>query len=183
MKPAAALDKTARLLESVNETTGRALSWLTLAMVLITATVVLLRYAFDTGWIALQESVNYMHAAVFMLGAAYAYRHGAHVRVDIFYSGFSARRKAAVDLAGNLLLLLPVCVFLVWISAGYVAQSWRIRETSLETGGLPFVYLLKTGIPLAAVLLAIQAVADSFRQILTLLHPDGETRRSGGGGL
>ena len=116
----------------------------------------------------MQECVNYMHSLVFMLGAAYAYKHAAHVRVDIFYMNFSAKKKAWVNLIGNIFLLAPICFFIFFVSFEYVAVSWRIQESSQETGGLPFVYLLKTIIPLMASLLLTQAIADSLRQIITI---------------
>ncbi|MBN1378348.1 MAG: TRAP transporter small permease subunit [Gammaproteobacteria bacterium] len=162
-----------RPLESINELIGRALAWLTLAMVIVTFAVVVLRYAFDLGWIAMQETINYMHALVFMLGAAYAFKYSAHVRVDIFYNSFSSRKKAWIDLTGNILFLLPTCGFIFLGSLDYVADSWRILESSQETGGLPFAFLLKTVIPLAALLLGIQAITDCLKQGLVILtHPE-----------
>lgn len=84
-------------IESFIEWTGRTVSWLTLGMVLVTFIVVVLRYLFNTGWIALQESINYMHALVFLIGASYTLKHNAHVRVDIIYQKLSARGQAWVD--------------------------------------------------------------------------------------
>ncbi len=89
------LQRLIHYLDAVNETTGRAVAWLTLGMVLVTFAVVVLRYAFNVGWIAMQESITDMHAAVFMLGAAYTLKHDGHVRVDILYRsplGRAARR-------------------------------------------------------------------------------------------
>ncbi len=160
---------TIRWLETINEKIGISLAWLTLAMVIVTFVVVVLRYVFDFGSIALQESVNYMHATVFMLGTAYTLKHRAHVRVDIFYTRLSVKRKAIIDLLGNILFLLPVCGFILFVSFDYVLSSWSIKESSLETGGLSFVFLLKTIIPIMALLLIIQAIADSLKQIEKLL--------------
>ncbi|HED19426.1 MAG TPA: TRAP transporter small permease subunit, partial [Gammaproteobacteria bacterium] len=124
---------------------------------------------FQFGSIAMQESILYLHASVFMLGAAYTLRVDGHVRVDIFYRGFSARRKALVDLLGSLFLLLPVCIFLLWSSRGYVSTAWSLHEGSRETGGLPYVYLLKTLIPLAAFLLILQGISQALTSFGTLL--------------
>lgn len=140
-------------------------------MVIVTFTVVVLRYVFDLGWIALQESISYMHAVVFMLGAAYTFKNNAHVRVDIFYNRFDKRGKAWIDVSGNLIFLMPVCVFIFIHSLNYVSVSWRIKEASLETGGLPFIYLLKTVIPLMALLLLLQAIADTAKQLVRLKAP------------
>jgi TRAP-type mannitol/chloroaromatic compound transport system permease small subunit len=159
------------LLDAIAEWTGRAVSWLTLAMVLATVAVVVMRYAFGQGLIWLQESVNWMHAAVFMLGAAYTLKADQHVRVDVLYRGLGERGRAVVNLAGTLVLLLPLCAYLVVESWAYVEVSWRIGERSREAGGLPMLYLLKSLIPLMAVLLALQGVAGGLRALLSLRAP------------
>lgn len=137
---------------------GEGSAWLTGLMVLTTVLIVVLRYAFGTGALALQESVVYAHAAVVAFGLAYALQVDAHVRVDLFYAGFSDRVKARIDLLGHLFLLLPVSAALFYLSLDYVSASWRIREVSSEVGGLPAVYLLKTLIPVSAALLLLQGV-------------------------
>lgn len=141
----------------INEWAGRAVAWLTVLMVIITFSVVVLRYGFDLGSIAMQESVIYLHALNFMLGAAYTLKHDAHVRVDIFYQRMGPRGQAWVDLVGTLLLLLPMCGFIFWSSWEYVTAAWDVRETSSEAGGLPFVYLLKSTLLLMPTLLIVQA--------------------------
>ena len=99
------------------------------------------------GSIWLTETIIYGHAALFMLAAAWTLREGGHVRVDIFYADAGPRRRALIDLGGALLLLLPFMLVLLWFALPYVARSWAILETSRETSGLPWVYLLKTLIP------------------------------------
>jgi TRAP-type mannitol/chloroaromatic compound transport system permease small subunit len=160
-----------QLLESLSELTGVLVAWLTVAMVLVTFVVVVLRYAFDIGWISMQESVTWMHAAVFMLGAAYTLKHDEHVRVDILYRGMTERRKALVNLSGTVLFLFPVAIFLAISSWDYVYTSWLIHESSREAGGLPypFISLLKSLIPATAGLLILQGVANAIGAILTLM--------------
>ena len=75
-------------------------------------TIVISRYLFDTGSIALQEMVSYFHAMVFLIGASYTLKHDAHVRVDIFYSRLTEAGKAKMDLIGHVFILLPVMIFL-----------------------------------------------------------------------
>jgi TRAP-type mannitol/chloroaromatic compound transport system permease small subunit len=162
------IERIAAVLDALAERTGHAVSWLTLGVVLATVIVVVMRYALGQGLIWLQESVNWMHSLVFMLGAAYTLKADQHVRVDVFYREMSARRKAIIDLAGIALLLLPLCAYLIVESWQYVATAWRIGERSREAGGLPMLYLLKTVIPLMAVLLAIQGVSMALRAILRL---------------
>ena len=164
------LHKLAVCLDRMSEATGRAIAWLTLGTVLITFTVVILRYAFQSGSIALQELVSYLHATVFMLGAAYTLKHDAHVRVDIFYRGFSPRTRAWIDLAGSVLLLLPVCLFILLASRDYVADAWSVMEGSGEAGGLDAVFLLKTAIPVMAGLLLLQGLSTVLHSLLLLNH-------------
>jgi TRAP-type mannitol/chloroaromatic compound transport system permease small subunit len=137
-------------------------------MVLVTFLVVVLRYGFDQGSIALQESVTYMHAMLFMLAAAYTLQRDGHVRVDIFYQGFSRRGRAWVDLLGTLVLLIPVCLFILASSWGYVTESWAVHEGSREAGGLPYVYWLKTLMVLMPLLLLLQGVVWLLRNALFL---------------
>ena len=134
--------------------------------------IVVLRYAFNTGWIAMQESILFMHALVFMLGAAYTLKQDGHVRVGIFYRKLGSRGKAWVDLLGTLLLLMPVSLFILWVSWDYVASSWALLEGSREAGGLPGVYLLKSSILLMTGLLILQGLAMLARSFCTLLGAD-----------
>jgi len=156
--------------ERINIAIGRVTAWLTLVMVIVTFVIVVLRYVFDFGWIWLQETVGWMHAAVFMLAAAYTLAQDEHVRVDIFYRNCSPRRRALIDAVGTLIFLMPFCVFLIWTSWGYVSVSWSIHEGSREAGGLvyPFTSLLKSMIPLMAVLLFGQALAILAKSIHAL---------------
>lgn len=150
---------------------GRAVSWLTLVLVFLAFALVLARYAFGVGSIASQEAVLWLHSLVFLLGAAYALRHGQHVRVDLLYQRFSKRGKAIADLFGTLVFLLPFCGFMLWVSLDYVGASWAQHEGSREPGGLPGVFLLKTLIPVAAALLALQGISLALRAIQALRGP------------
>ena len=160
-----------RIINRVSEVSGWVVAWLTLVMVLITVVVVVLRYLFDLGWIWMQESITWMHAAVFMLGAAYTLCRDEHVRVDIFYREMSPSRQAWVGIAGSVFFLLPVCGFIGVSSFDYVTSSWAIREASREAGGLPypFVPVLKTLIPLTALLVGFQGLADLARDVLIVM--------------
>lgn len=149
---------------------GKASAWLTLFMVIVTFIVVVMRYVFDAGLIWLQESVVWMHAFVFMVGAAYTLQQEEHVRVDIFYRSMSSRQRAWTDLIGVVVFLLPLCIFLAWKSIDFVAVSWKLRETSRESGGLgyPLVPLLKSILVVMPVVVGLQGVAMLLRCIRTL---------------
>ena len=168
------LDRLLTSIESFIDWTGRAVSWCSLLLVLVTFIVVVLRYAFDTGSIALQESSTYLHAALFLIGMAYTLQQDAHVRVDILYARFSRSTKAWVNLCGTLFMLLPFMLFISWISWEYILDSWSVLEGSREAGGLPAVFLLKSLILVMTSLLSLQALALVGRNIQTILQRPGE---------
>ncbi len=154
-----------RALSALCARVGQAVAWLTLVMALLTATIVVLRYGFGFGRIYLQEIVTYLHATVFMLAAAWTLRLDGHVRMDVLYRSLRPRAQAWVDLIGGIFLLLPTASLLLWLSYDYAEQAWSLREASRETGGLPFLYLLKTVIPITSGLLILQGLADILRRI------------------
>ena len=164
----------ANRLEAVIRSIGLLIAWLTLALVIVTSIVVIQRYLFDAGSIRMQESITFMHAAIFMLAAAYTLAVNDHVRVDIFYSDMSARRQAIVNLLGTLFLLLPFCLFLLYSSWDFVSVSWAVREASQESGGLPFPFpgIMKSFIPLAAMLLIMQGCVIVLRSVTCLTTPE-----------
>lgn len=160
-------------LDKASDALGRLLALASIAIMAITFLVVVMRYGFNASAlrlgeygissIALQESVLYLHAILFMLASAYTLKHNGHVRVDVFYRTFSPRTKAWVDLLGTLLLLFPMCGFILYTSLDYVAFSWQIQERSGEAEGLPYIYLLKSLIPAMCALLLIQGLIEIVR--------------------
>ncbi len=156
----------------INVHLGKAASWLTLFMVIVTFIIVVMRYVFDAGFIWLQESVVWMHAFVFMIGAAYTLQQDGHVRVDIFYREMSPKGQAWIDLLGVIVFLLPLCIFLAWKSVDFVAISWKLREASREAGGLPYplVPLLKSILLVMPVAVSLQGLALLARCVRTLRH-------------
>jgi len=156
---------------------GKSIAWLTLVMVLLTFTIVILRYGFNLGWIWLQESVSYLHVAVFTVVAAWTLQDDGHVRVDIFYTEMRPEKRAMINLIGTLLFLVPFCIFILVTSLPYVTSSWKLLESSREAGGLPLVFLLKTLILIMPALLlgqAVISVADALNTIRGSKSRDGE---------
>lgn len=156
-------------IDTVSDWSGRIISWLLAVMTIITCTIVILRYGLKTGSLALQESVTYLHASVFLLAMGYALKNDAHVRVDIFYRQFDKYQKAWVNSLGHIIFLMPLCVFIIGSSWEYVLKSWQIKESSSDPGGLPAVFLLKSLLPLSALILALQGTADILRSVLTFI--------------
>jgi len=154
-----------KFLDAFSIRVGHAVSWLTFLMVLVTFVIVVLRYVFGTGLIWLQESLTWMHAAVFMLGAAYTLQREEHVRVDIFYRKMTDKQRAWVNLLGVLIFVFPMCSFFVYESVDYVAASWSLREVSRNSGGLPYpaVPMLKSVLVIMPVAVALQGLALLLR--------------------
>lgn len=157
------------VIDAISEWTGRCIAWLVPAMMLLTCLIVLLRYQFDIGSVALQEVVIYLHSLVFMLGIAYTLKRDAHVRVDLLYSRLGERWRALVDLLGTLLFLFPTAIFIFLMSMDYVFFSLRLNEGSAEPGGLPHLYLLKSLLLVMALALGLQGLAVSLRSLRRLL--------------
>jgi TRAP-type mannitol/chloroaromatic compound transport system permease small subunit len=158
-------------IDRVTAAIGRAAAWCCVYVVLVEFAVVCMRYVLGIGSIKLQESVLYAHAGLFMLAAAWTLQADGHVRVDVFYGQAKPRMRALIDLIGALVFLLPFAAALAVLSVPYVARSWAILEGSREASGLPLVYLLKTLIPLFALLIGLQGVAQAIRAALLLSGP------------
>lgn len=166
------LPKYVRFVDALNDRIGRAMYWLTLLMVVIGTYNTLARYLGKYLKVqltsnALVEFQWYLFSLVFLLGAAYAVRHNAHVRVDVLYERLSVRGKAWLNLAGALLLLVPFSIFLLWTCIPTVLNSWHVLEGSPDPGGLPR-YPIKTIMPIAFMLLILQGAAEIIRQVCVL---------------
>jgi TRAP-type mannitol/chloroaromatic compound transport system permease small subunit len=170
------LRKSIIAIENVTLQIGGAARWFALGLVIVTATIVIQRYVFGFASTKLQESVIYMHALLFLLASASTLLGDGHVRVDIFYSKTGPKGKAWTELLGTYLALMPMCVLILVTSTGYIESAWRILEQSRESDGLPLVFLLKTAIPLFAILMVSQGFALAARAALTLSGQDEPTR-------
>jgi len=168
------LEKMAQYIDLFTEWTGRIIAWLTLGMMVLTCIVVVMRYFLETGSIALQEAVTYMHALVFLMGAAFTLKRGGHVRVDILYQKFSPRTQALVDALGTLLFLIPVCLLILIFSWDYVINSWEVREVSKEAQGLPWVYLLKSLLLVMPITMLLQGIAEIIKNLLFFFKLGGK---------
>lgn len=153
--PMRAIEKLTPVFETATRGAGRLVMWFVLAMALVQFAVVILRYVFGVNFIFMQESITYMHGAVFLVAGGYALLTNDHVRVDIFYSKASPRRRALIDFALTYLFLFPICLLILWAASSYVGQSWAVREGSTEQSGIQAVFLLKSLIPLFALLMAM----------------------------
>ena len=157
-------------IERVVDAVGRATSWVALAIVVLMAINVILRYLFSVGTVWSQELEWHLLVPLVLFGMSYALRHGDHVRVDIVYQRFSGRTKAIVDLISALLTAV-IAVLVIWLSLHYVQQAWAIDEGSPDPGGIPHRYLIKSLIPIGFALLFAQAIASAIGCIEKLRRP------------
>ena len=125
----------------------------------------IMRYFFRSGSIALQEMEWHLFAMVFLFGIAYALKDDGHVRVDVFYDRFSPRWKAIVNIAGTVLLLLPLSVLVIEGSVWYVQEAISTGEVSGDPGGLPYRWLIKLVIPASFVFLIVSATGFVIHNI------------------
>jgi TRAP-type mannitol/chloroaromatic compound transport system permease small subunit len=175
-----ALTRFAAFIDTLNEKIGVAVSWLTTVLVLIVCGDVFSRYLLKRSSIAVQELEWHLFAVIFLLAAAYTLKHDRHVRVDVLYIKFSPQTRAWINFAGSLVFLIPFAALVIWASSDFVANSFRIGETSPDPGGLPARFLLKACVPLGFLLLLLQGVALAIQSLAAVLNPPKETRPTNG---
>ena len=156
----------ATAIDRMNAAVARVVKWLALVMVLVQFCIVIGRYVFGYNYIAAQESVLYMHATLFMLGAGYTLLVDKHVRVDVFYAKVSDASRRQIDIFGHVFLLIPSMLTLLYWSWPSVRNSWKILEGPISVGGIEAVFLLKSLIPAFCILILLQSVSLLVR----LLH-------------
>ncbi|HYP82415.1 TRAP transporter small permease subunit [Variovorax sp.] len=157
---------------------GRAAAWLTMAIALLMAVDVLLRYAFSIGSVWAQELEWHLLSPLVLFGMTYALQKGDHVRVDVLYARYSPRWQAAVDLLGAV-LAVAVAVLVVRYSLAYVGQSYAIGEISADPGGLTHRWMLKALIPIGFALFAVQALAQGVDALLRVSGAVPAARQAG----
>jgi TRAP-type mannitol/chloroaromatic compound transport system permease small subunit len=155
-------------IDAFTDLVGRATSWLALALALVMAANVLLRYGFSLGWIWTQELEWHILVPICLFGMSYALLHGEHVRVDVLFQSFSPRTKHAVDVAAAV-LGMALSALVILLSIHYVMQSWNANEGSPNPGGIDQRYIIKSLIPIGFALFFMQSLSqaiksyDSFR--------------------
>ncbi len=163
-----------RFVDGLNERVGSMVAWLSTALVAVVCYDVFTRYLLKNSLVAVQELQWHLFALIFLIGAAYSLKHDKHVRVDVFYSRFSPRKQAWVNFIGSLLFLVPFCIIVIVCSQTFVANAFRIGETSPDPGGLPARWMLKAAIPLGFVLILLQGLAMACRSLLAILGHNEE---------
>ena len=151
-----------------NRFMGNLFMWLAVGIVAVCFWVVFERYVIGVTRLWMQDLYPWMNGVMFTAVAGYALYRNDHVRVDIFYRPASIRTKAALDLLGVFVFLLPFA-WVVWTySIVFVQRSWGLLEGSANPGGMPGLFVLKTFILIFAASIGVQGIAMAIRSILLL---------------
>ena len=166
------LQRVAAMIDRLNDRIGEAIQWLALIIVLVGAFNALARYATRYTGISLSSNAYldlqwYFFSLIFLLGVGYGLNHDYHVRVDVLYAKLGRRGKAWIDLLGTVLFLVPFSLVMLWVSWRPVWNSWAIRESSPDPGGLPR-YPIKAVILVAFLLLLLQGISHALKQATIL---------------
>lgn len=156
------------------EKTGRAISWLVLALVLLICYDVAMRYLFQQGSVALQELEWHLFALLFLLGGAYTLKHDAHVRVDVLYQSryVSDKARAWISILGTVLFLFPFCLLIVLTSYPFVENAFFYNEGSPDPGGLPYRFILKSAILIGFAMIMLQGIAEILKNVQKLCNKE-----------
>ena len=157
----------ARAIDALNDRVGRAVSWLVLAAVLVSAGNALARYGLDLSSNAWLEIQWYLFSAIFLVASGWALQRNAHVRIDVLSARCSPRARAWIDLLGGLLFLMPMALLVLYFSWPMFVQSYVGHEISSDAGGL-VRWPVKLLIPLGFALLALQGVSEVIKRIAFL---------------
>ncbi len=171
------LEKFARTIDSLSDRIGSLVGWLTTLMVLVVFYDTLMRYVFKKGSVGLQELEWHLFSIVFLIGAAYTLKQGAHVRVDIIFLNLSDKTKAWIDFLGTFVFLIPFSVMVILSTKGFIVNSWAVGEVSPDPGGLPARYILKSMIPIGFFLLIIQGLSEAAKNLMIIIgHKNQEAK-------
>jgi len=152
-----------------NELVGRAVSWVSLLLVVVVFVDVVMRYMFKTSFVFTQELEWHLFAFIFLIGAGYTLLHDGHVRVDIIYQRLDVKGRAWINLIGVILFLIPGCYLVISTSWKFVANSFSMLEGSPDPGGIPYRFIIKGTMTVGFVLLLLQGISMGLHSLLQIL--------------
>ena len=146
---------------------GHFTAFIVAVLVLLVVYDATVRYLFSGGSIALQELEWHLFDVIILFGIAYTLRENAHVRVDIFYTSYSEKTKALLNIVSSLFFILPFSILIIYIGLDFVAMSFTQNEASSNPGGLEYRFLVKSLLPLSFMFLSLQALSDAKTNFTT----------------
>lgn len=163
-----------RWIDTLNTWVGRGVSWITFIVVVVVFVDVVMRYAFKTSFVFVQELEWHLFSFIFLMGAGNTLLKDGHVRVDIFYQRLSLRNRAWINLIGVIFFLIPGCYLIILTSSKFVYNAWSVMEGSPDPGGIPYRYLIKACIPAGFVLVLLQGISLGIKSFLTIIGKEIE---------
>jgi len=153
-----------RGIDRFNEVIGKAVSWLILLAILVSAGNAVIRKVFNSSSNAWLELQWYLFGAAFLLAAAYTLRQNEHIRIDIVYGALSRRKQHWIDLLGHVFFLMPFVILMISYFVPYVALSYRSGEMSSSAGGL-MIWPAKALLLVGFILLGLQGISEIIKKI------------------
>jgi TRAP-type mannitol/chloroaromatic compound transport system permease small subunit len=155
----------ASAIDRFTERTAVVFAWLLVPLMAVVGWEVVARYAFGAPTRWAYETIYMLYAALFMLGAAYALRNGAHVRTDFLYERWSPRRRAVIDVLAYVVLFFPGMVLFLVAGLESTIHAYVLDERSADTSWFPPLWPLKALVPASALLLLLQGVAELLKSL------------------
>lgn len=159
-----------RVIDLISEWTGKLFSWLCIVLIAVMSYEVLMRYVFDAPTIWSFQVSAMLGASFYAMGWAYVHKHNSHIRIDIFYTRLSPRKKAIIDVAGTLLLFIPLFIVLTDVAVSTAWHSWLRNEKMYETHWYPPAAPLRTIVAIAICLFSLEAGARFIRDLYLLVR-------------
>ncbi|MBP6018842.1 MAG: TRAP transporter small permease subunit [Burkholderiaceae bacterium] len=168
-----------RAIDALNTRVGKAVTWLTLLVVMVSATNAVIRKVFHVSSNAWLELQWYLFGAIFLLAAGYTFLCNEHVRVDVLSQKFSVRTRIKIEIFGVIFFLFPACALIFWLSLPFFYESFILHELSSNTGGL-IRWPAKLLIPVGFGLLILAGVSHLIKCVGYLMGacPDPTARLS-----
>jgi len=154
------------IVRRIAETTA----WLNVVLIVVILTQVVMRYGFNHGMVPLEELMWHLYAIAFMFGMAYSITNDSHIRVDVVHMALPKRAQHVFEILGILLLLMPFLWILFHHSVGWAIEAFRVNESSQNPTGLPYRWIIKSVVPITAVLMFMAALARLIQETLLLIH-------------
>ncbi|MGZ5033533.1 MAG: TRAP transporter small permease subunit [Usitatibacter sp.] len=162
-----ALLKLSRLIDALNERVGRAVYWLVLVAVLVSAGNAIVRKLFNYSSNSLLEMQWYLFSAVFLLCAGYTLQRNEHVRIDVLVGRTSPRVQTWIDILGTVFFLLPMAALIIWLSWPIFMRTFTHHEISGSAGGL-VIWPARLLVPIGFTLLALQGISELIKRVAFL---------------
>ena len=166
------VNKLLSIIDSMSEWTGRSISWFAFALVLVGVYDIVLRYIFNKPTIWAYETSCMFGATIIVAGWGYVLLHHGHVRVDVFYSRMSIRKRAVIDIFSGLLLFFPLAISLLWISIPWTVDAWKMGEVMVETYWYPPAAPIRTVVTIGLGVFTLQGIAQFIRDLRLLIRSE-----------